>query len=116
MKLIYLEKGVILQKDNPEYETFLESNYDSKYSLKMKNNMYCKKMKFAFKEALEYVKKGEEGSYAVIEEPAEKTDVDDNFDPSVDECDAVMGYYMKEYVYYSVAKINGEIVENFLYK
>lgn len=73
-------------------------------------NFKCtlKKKEDAVASAKEYVEKGVENTYAIVS----VTDLPDNTD--FDDVDVEGEDYLVENIHYSVAKINGAIVENFV--
>ena len=109
MKNVYLiDEGILLEKDNPEFPDY--SAYDNKYGYYDENQFYISKKSKANRLAKKYVENGEEKTYAIVS----KTSIDDTAD--INDCPVEGESYLLEDVVYSVAKINGVIVENFLNK
>lgn len=105
MNAYLLEVGVLLTHDDDEFESYA-SVYNKEYGFYDEDQYYIRKKCKAITEAREYVNKGVNNSYAILL----NTIVPDG---------SVSGPVLKESysiedVIYSVAKLNDEIVENFL--
>jgi hypothetical protein len=101
------ETGVLLGKSDEEFETYSKA-YDHKYGYYDTDQCYEKDRNRAIKNAYEHVKAGGDGTYAVVSYTRVPEDFD--FQNSCVENES----YLLEDVAYSVAKINGKIVENFI--
>lgn len=114
--LLCCEVGVLLKPDHKEFDAYAIV-YDKKYGYFNENDiLYIEADKdSAISYAKEYVEKGVDMTYAVItdeglwdyeayEDSGKLVD-----DGDIDECE-----FKHDDVIYSVAKINGEIVENFI--
>lgn len=111
MRVYILEEGILLSKDNKEYD-FYGTVYDKEYGYYNEVQCYLGKLHEAIESAKKYVEKGVNMTYAIVS----KTDLTDDTDLE-DEDLCVQGEkYLVEDVVYSVAKINGKIVENFIKK
>lgn len=101
------DEGILLTKDNKDFESYA-TVYDKKYGYYDEGQCYIKDKSKAIKDAKAYVEAGVENTYAIVS----NTTLDDDVD--VDNADVEYEEYILDNVIYSVAKINGEIIENFL--
>lgn len=107
-KLSYLvDEGVLLTKEDEEFESY-SSIYDKKYGYYDEGQYYVKREEDAIAAAKAYVENGVDHTYAVVS----KTVLPDDFD-YYDQC-VEDETYLAEDVIYSVAKIDGKIVEGFV--
>lgn len=107
---VLLDVGVLLTKDNEEFD-FYSSVYDHEYGYYDENQIAYKgeDLVEAIKYAREYVNDGVDMTYAVItnqgivnyEEPWEDDRIEDFT-------------YLHEDVIFSITKINGDIIEDFV--
>ena len=110
MKEAYLvDEGVLLTREDKEFEAYAIV-YDKKYGYYDECQCYIVNKEKAIKEAKEYVENGVESTYAIVSITAIPDDA------NLEEIYVEGEVYVLEDVIYSVAKINGEIVENFLVK
>lgn len=107
MKAYLLEEGILLDKTSEEFDWYNQC-YDKAYGYYDELQMYVKKKEDAVVSAKEYVENGVENTYAIVS----VTDVPDDTD--FDDVDVEGEDYLVENICYSVAKINGTIVENFV--
>ena len=107
MKAYLVDVGVLLSENDDEFESYAIV-YDKKYGYYDENQFYLPTEEEAIDFAKVYVKDGVDNTYGVIS----LTELDDDFDFT----DCVFGpeHYLLNDVVYSVAKINGKIVENFI--
>lgn len=106
MKEVFLvDEGILLNRDDESFEMYAYA-YDNQYGYYDEDQFYVKSRKDAIKQAKEYVEDGVENTYAVVS----NSYVSDDNDLSILEDES----YLPEDVIYSVAKINGNIVENFV--
>ena len=108
-----LEVGVLLtDKTDPEYE-FYSHAYGGEYGFYNENNIAYKEKDVleAIEYAKWYVEKGVDMTYAILTNQGE-CEYDEPFD------DGDTSYFTYEYcdIEYSIAKINGEIIEGFIGK
>lgn len=80
--------------------------YDNQYGYYDEDQFYVESKEDAIKQAKEYVEDGTENTYAIVSDSY----VSDDNDLTILEDES----YLPEDVIYSVAKINGNIVENFV--
>jgi hypothetical protein len=108
MRAYLLDEGVLLTKEDKDFNAY-NTVYDKKYGYYDEGQCYIKSKEEAISEAKKYVEDGVENTYAVVS----NTTLDDDVD--LDDC-PVDWYeeYILDNVVYSVAKINGKIIENFL--
>lgn len=109
MKAYLVDVGVLLSKDDREFEYYAVV-YDKLHGYYDEGQCYMRTQEEALKYAKEYVQNGVENTYAVIS----NTVLPDDFD--FDEGCVEDEEYEAKDVVYSVAKIDGEIVENFVNK
>lgn len=109
MKAFLLEVGVLLTEEDEEYD-FYSKAYNMKHGFYDEGQGYHKTKEEAIAEAKEYVEDGVENTYAIVS----NTWLPDDFD--FDEGCVEDEKYEMEDVLYSVAKFNGELVEDFLSK
>ena len=102
-----VEVGILLTKEDEEFEAY-SGVYNRIYGFYDEDQYYVKEKEVAILNAKNYVEKGVENTYAIVSGTILPEDFD--FENGVVE-DAE---YNMENVVYSVAKFNGELVENFL--
>lgn len=109
MRAYLLDEGVLLTEKDAEFESY-NTVYDKKYGYYDEGQYYIATEDEAIKQAKQYVVDGVENTYAVVS----NTTLDDNIDINDDELCVEDEEYITDNVIYSVAKINGKIVENFI--
>ena len=105
-----LDIGILLSSDEAEYEAY-NSVYDKKYGYYDENQIAYREqdLQKAIDYAKEYVNDGVDMTYAIITFQG-ILDYEEPFDDGL-----VEGFdYQPEDIYYSIAKINGDIIENFV--
>lgn len=110
MKAYLLDAGVLLSKDHEEYTNY--AVYDRAYGYYDEDQFYLLTKEEAIDQARAYVEMGVDNTYAVVSDTiVNKTDnikeacvYDEDHD------------FTLENVVFSIAKINGIVVENFLKK
>lgn len=107
MKAYLLDEGILLTKNDSEFESY-NCVYDKKYGYYDEEQSYIKILNEAIKEAKNYVENGVENTYAIVS----NTTLDDDTD--INDCPAECEEYIVDNVVFSIAKINGTIIENFL--
>ena len=107
MRAYLIDEGILLTENEKGYENYA-TVYDKKYGYYDENQYYVKEQQKAIEEARAYVKKGNENTYAIVSNATLDDDVD--LDGLIVDCEE----YILDNVVYSVAKINGEIIEDFL--
>lgn len=107
MKAYLLDEGILLTKNDSEFESY-NCVYDKKYGYYDEGQSYIKTLDEAIKEAKSYVENGVENTYAIVS----NTTLDDDVD--INDCPAECEEYIVDNVVFSIAKINGTIIENFL--
>ena len=106
--VVYLvDAGILLSQDDEEYICY-NHVYDKKHGYYDEIQYYVKDKADAIQEAKSYVENGVENTYAVVSISVVPDDYDFEEGYVFDEC------YQLADVEYSVAKINGEIVEHFV--
>lgn len=108
MKAYLVDEGILLTKEDKEFD-FYACVYDKKYGYYDDCQYYVKEMQVAIRDARKNVEKGAEKTYVIIS----STLVSSDYDFENDDCVESESYSVDDVVY-SIAKINGEIVENFL--
>lgn len=109
MKAYLLDEGILLTEKDAEFEHY-NIVYDHKYGYYDEGQCYVATMEDAINQAMQYVKEGVEKTYAVVS----NTTLDDDIDINDDELCVEDEEYIVDNIVYSVAKINGKIVENFI--
>lgn len=111
MRAYLIDEGILLSKDDEEFEDYA-TVYDKKYGYYDEGQYYVKEEQKAIEDAKAYVEVGVENTYAIVS----NTTLDDDVDLDDEELtvDVDGEEYILDNVVYSVAKINGEIVEHFL--
>lgn len=107
MNVYLLDVGILLESDDKEFEYYSQV-YDKKYGYYDENQYYLKDKQHAIMEAKAYVEAGIDKTYAVISRSVLERVSD------LDDVHVEGEEYSLENVIYSIAKINGEIIENFL--
>lgn len=102
-----IDEGILLTEENKEFELYA-TVYDKKYGYYDEGQYYVKNRTEAIKEARKYVEDGVENTYAIVSNTTLPEDFD--FDEDCVECEE----YILDNVIYSIAKLNGKIIENFL--
>lgn len=105
MNTYLLEVGVLLTEADDEFESY-SSVYNKEYGFYDEDQHYIRKKCKAITEAKEYVNKGVNNSYAILS----RSIVPDRYGSGP----VLKESYSIDDVIYSVAKLNDEIVENFL--
>lgn len=110
--LISCDVGILLTKEDKEFD-FYSCVYDHKYGYYDENQIVYKKESTneAIEYAKQYVNDGVDMTYAVITDQGQH-----HRDEPFDDGDITNFTYNSEDVIYSIAKIDGEIVENFVQK
>lgn len=110
INVICLDVGVLLTKDNKEFDHYSRF-YDHKYGYYDEDQMPYKEKDLAkaIKYAREYVAEGVDMTYAVITNQGQI-----NYAYGIDDGNIEDFTYLLEDVIFSIAKINGEIIENFI--
>lgn len=115
--LLCCEVGVLLKPDHKEFDAYAIV-YDKKYGYFNENDIAYKEVdkEKAIAYAKEYVEKGVDMTYAIItDEGLCDYEVYTNTGELVDDGEIESDYNADDIIY-SVAKIDGEIVENFIKK
>lgn len=107
MRAFLIDEGVLLTEEDREFAAYA-CVYDKKYGYYDEGQCYEKDEKKAVEEARKYVEDGVESTYAIVSFTFLPDDFD--FEEGCVEDEA----YLLQDVLYSVAKLNGEIVEHFL--
>lgn len=107
MKAFIVDEGVLLTKDNPEFARYAVV-YDKNYGYYDENQYYLLSERDAIAQARQYVESGVENTYAIVS----RTTLDDGLDPA--DCIVCFESYSASDVVYSVAKLDGQIVEGFV--
>lgn len=107
MRAYLLDEGVLLTEEDEEFEAYATA-YDEKYGYYDEGQCYEANKMTAIVNARRYVEDGVENTYAIVSNTWLPNDFD--FEEGCVEDET----YKVEDVIYSVAKINGEIVENFI--
>ena len=106
MKAYFVEVGILLPKDNAEYDAYSQV-YDKAHGFYDENQFYRATLEEAEDYAKEYVEIGNDTTYGIVSE----SEVPDDF--NFDEAE-IEELYDMESVVYSVAKIDNKVTENFL--
>lgn len=109
MRVYLLDEGILLSENDDEFEDYA-TVYDKKYGYYDEGQCYIKSETEAIENARAYVEAGVENTYAIVS----NTTLDDDVDIDDEELTVDCEEYILDNVIYSVAKINGEIIENFL--
>lgn len=109
MRAFLLDVGILLTENDEEFESY-NTVYDKKYGYYDEGQCYIATEDEAIKQAKQYVKDGVEHTYAVVS----NTTLDDCVD--FDDENLCVDYeeYITDNIVYSIAKIDGKIVENFI--
>lgn len=107
MNALIVDEGVLLTKENPEFSRYAVV-YDKNYGYYDENQYYILSEQDAIAQARQYVESGVENTYAIVS----KTILDDGVDPA--DCIVCFEDYSASDVVYSVAKLDGQIVEGFV--
>lgn len=112
MLLYLIDIGILLENEDPEFE-YYNIVYDHKYGYYDKNQYYKKSKDVAIKEAMEYVKNGPVGAYAVV---TLQDGFDDNMkDDDIAELNIESPDYIVSAVIYSIKKDKDEkLLESFI--
>lgn len=102
-----VEVGILLSVEDEEYNCY-NHVYDKKHGYYDEDQYYVKDKTEAIKNAKTYVENGVENTYAVVSITVVPDDYDFEDGYVFDE------FYHLNDVEYSVAKINGKIIENFI--
>ena len=105
MKAFLIDEGILLSKEDIEFE-FYSQVYNRKYGFYDERQYYEQNKETAIINARQYVEDGVESTYAIVSNRG----LPDDFEDSCIENET----YRMEDVIYSIAKINGKIVEDFL--
>lgn len=109
MRAYLLDEGVLLTEKDEEFKSY-NTVYDKKYGYYDECQRYVATEDEAIKHAKQYVVDGAENSYSVVS----KTTLDDDVDINDDGLYVEGEEYNTDNIVYSVAKIDGKIVENFI--
>ena len=111
MNVLLCETGILLDKDDPEYDCY-NSVYDKQHGFYDEDQYYTSdNLERRKKEVADYVLACVEGTYGIIS----STVVDDGFtEKQLKEMPVTQETYLLEDVLYSCKKENGNLVENFL--
>lgn len=104
-EVFLVDEGILLNRDDKSFEMYAYA-YDNQYGYYDEDQFYVESKEDAIKQAKEYVEDGAENTYAIVSDSY----VSDDNDLTILEDES----YLPEDVIYSVAKINGNIVENFV--
>lgn len=109
MKQVYLmDEGVLLSKGNEQFENY--EAYDHQYGYYDEDQYYTDDFKRTVEAAKRYVEIGVDMTYAVVSRTSVPEDAD------LDDLPVEKETYLACDVVYSCAKIDGQIVENFIKK
>lgn len=109
MKAFLLDKGILLTREDKEFENY-NIVYDKKYGYYDEDQYYVQIQDDAIKQAKQYVIKGNENVYAIVSETVLNDDID------LENACVENEEYITNNIIYSIAKINGKVVENFIDK
>ena len=109
MPAYLVDVGILLDDDHEEYDAYAIV-YDKAYAYYDENQFYTKTKEEAIEYVKKYIEKGVVGTYGVVSETNIIYDYDFENDDIGEES------YHPADVVYSLAKINGEIKENFVLK
>ena len=109
MRAYLLDEGILLTEKDAEFESY-NTVYDKKYGYYDEGQCYIAAEDEAIKQAKQYVTEGIENTYAVVS----NTTLDDDVDINDEELCVDYEEYITDNIVYSVAKIDGIIVENFI--
>lgn len=109
MKVYLLDEGILLTEKDEDFESY-NIVYDKKYGYYDEGQCYVATLEDAINQAKQYVSEGVDNTYAVVSNTILNDDIDINDDDLCVENEE----YLLEDVVYSVAKINGNIIENFI--
>lgn len=104
-----VDEGILLKKGNPEFEQYATA-YDKEYGYWDEAQFYMEQEQEAIAEAKKYVENGVDGTYAVVS----VNTLPDNFDFEAGNEVQDTETYLVADVIYSAAKVDGNIVENFV--
>lgn len=113
MNAFLVDTGVLLEKDYPHYYAYAAA-YDHLNGYYDENQYYETNIFKAVTEAKEYVEKGVDKTYAVVSKVSIAYLDDDCKYTPINEIPVEEERYLVEDIVYSVAKINGQIVEKFI--
>lgn len=105
--MLWKNLGVLLTEEDEEFEDYANV-YNNKYCFYDEGQYYEREESKAATDARKYVENGVKNTYAIVS----NTILPDDFD--FDEGYVEGEKYILDDVVYSVAKLNGKIVENFL--
>ena len=108
MKAYLVDVGILLSENDDEFESYAIV-YDKKYGYYDEHQFYRLTKEAAFDYVKAYVEGGVDNTYGIISQAT----LPDDFD-FLDDCIFGPEKYLLEDVVYSVAKINGEVIDNFL--
>ena len=106
MNAYLVEAGVLLNKGDAEFESY-NTVYDSKYGYYDEDQYYMQDESTACSNAREYVGAGVDNTYAIVTLIEARDGSDFN-------SEVKNNAYSADMVIYSIAKMNGNIVENFV--
>lgn len=109
MRAYLLDEGVLLTEKDEEFKSY-NTVYDEKYGYYDECQRYVATEEEAIEQAKHFVVDGIENAYAVVS----RTTLDDDVDINDDELCVEGEEYITDNIVYSVAKIDGKIVENFI--
>lgn len=109
MRAYLLEVGILLSEKDAEFESY-NIVYDKRYGYYDEGQCYIATEDEAVKQAKQYVINGVENTYAVVS----NTTLDDCVDLDDENLCVDCEDYIADNIVYSVAKIDGKIVENFI--
>lgn len=114
--IILLDCGVLLMHTDRDYDAYRNDNYNSAFSLfdEGMDGYFEKDFKKCHKDAIDYVSNGVDRTYAIISRQGRCSGVEKEED--LDGIDNSWFDRKREDVVFSIAKINGKIVEDFLNK
>lgn len=110
MRAYLIDEGILLSEDDKEFKDYA-TVYDKKYGYYDEGQYYKKEKKEAIEDAKAYVEAGVENTYAIVSNTTLDDDVEFDDEELTVDCEEE---YILDNVVYSVAKINGEIIEHFL--
>lgn len=110
MRAYLVDVGVLLFKGDPQFENY-SVVYNKNYGYYDEGQHYVGTLEEAIEEVKSYVKNGVEHTYGIVS----NTTLDDDLGvEDLDEIDVECEEYILDNVVYSVAKFDGELVEDFL--
>lgn len=113
MKAFLVEVGILLGKDNPEFDAYATA-YDKEHGYYDEGQYYVESKEKALEDAKKYVNDGVENTYAVVSNTELPDDFDFDFENDSNYVEDET--YDVDSVIFSAMKQNGVIVESFIKK